>query len=89
MEENKTPTAGILRIPCRGFSLPYDGAIDWVGSFLHVPRKCHIWHRTSGTVPHSRYRTVVIATSGTVPPTPAHPAPHIWHRTANTVTYQK
>ena len=49
MEENKTPTAGILRIPCRGFSLPYDGAIDWVGSFLHVPRKCHIWHRAANT----------------------------------------
>ena len=49
MEENKTPTAGILRIPCRRCSLLYDDAIDWVGSFLHVPRKCHIWHRTSGT----------------------------------------
>lgn len=84
MEENKTPTAGILRIPCRRCSLPYDGAIDWVGSFLHVPRKCHIRHHTSGTVPHSRYRTVVIA----------HPAPCRQHRhsrylTSNTATYQK
>lgn len=54
MEENKTPTAGILRIPCRGFSLPYDGAIDWVGSFLHVPRKCHIRHRTANTVAYQK-----------------------------------
>lgn len=28
---SKTPAAGILRIPCRGCSLPYDSAIDWVG----------------------------------------------------------
>lgn len=31
MGMSKTPAAGILRIPCRGCSLPYDSAIDWVG----------------------------------------------------------
>ena len=65
MEENKTPTAGIQRIPCRRCSLLYDDAIDWVGNFLHVPRKCHIWHRTSGTVP----------------PTPAQSLSHIHYHT--------
>ena len=54
MEENKTPTAGILRIPCRGCGLLYDGAIDWVGSFLHVPRKCHIRHRTAITATYQK-----------------------------------
>lgn len=54
MEENKTPAAGILRIPCRRCSLLYDDAIDWVGSFLHVPRKCHIRHRTANTVAYQK-----------------------------------
>ena len=54
MEENKTPAAGILRIPCRGCSLLYDDAIDWVGSFLHVPRKCHIRHRTANTATYQK-----------------------------------
>ena len=54
MEENKTPAAGILRIPFRGCSLPYDGAIDWVGYFLHVPRKCHIRHRAVITATYQK-----------------------------------
>ena len=84
MEENKTPAAGILRIPCRGCSLPYDGAIDWVGYFLHVPRKCHIRYRAANIAqslfvithpaPCRQYRTVAIRyhTFGTVPPLPPH-----------------
>ena len=103
MEENKTPAAGILRIPCRGCSLPYDGAIDWVGYFLHVPRKCHIRYRAANIaqslfvithpVPCRQYHTVAIRyhTSGTVPSIShsRYSLSHIRHRAAITATYQK